>query len=83
MGLDPQMLQEIEFLLLFDLRNPMEGLKVHHEAEPGRIAAAKRLHVLGITTLSDGGYLTERGQEAAELAANLVGILRAEVVLAD
>ena len=80
MGLDPQLLQEIEFLLMYDVRNPMEGLKVHHEADPGKIAAAQRLHELGITTLSDGGYLTERGQEAAELAESLVSILRARMV---
>lgn len=79
MGLDPQLLQEIEFLLMYDVRNPMEGLKVHHEADPGKIAAAQRLHELGITTLSDGGYLTERGQEAAELAEALISILRARI----
>jgi uncharacterized protein (TIGR02647 family) len=79
MGLDPQLLQEIEFLLMYDVRNPMEGLKVHHEADTGKIAAAKRLHELGITTLSDGGYLTERGQEAAELAEALISILRARM----
>lgn len=80
MALDPQLLQEIELLLMFDLRNPLEGLKVHHEADPGKIAAAKHLHELGITTLYDGGYLTDRGQEAAELAECLINILRARPV---
>lgn len=79
MSLDPQLLNEIEFLLLFDARNPLEGLKVHHDADPGKIAAARRLHELGITTLNDGGFLTDRGKEAAELAEALVNILRVEV----
>jgi len=60
MTLDPQLLEDIEFLLLFDSRNPMEGLKVHHEAEPGKIAAAKRLHELGMTTLT--GWWLPDGQ---------------------
>ncbi len=36
MSLDPQLLQQIELLLMFDSRNPLEGLKVHHEADPGK-----------------------------------------------
>ena len=78
MTLPPRLLQEIELLLFYDLHNPLEGLKIHHDAEPGKIAAAKRLHDLGITTLSDGGYLTARGQEAAELAATLLNFLQVE-----
>jgi uncharacterized protein (TIGR02647 family) len=78
MTLQPQLLQEIELLLMFDPRNHLEGLKLHHDAEPGKIAAAKRLHELGVITLSDGGYLTPRGQEAAELAETLLGILCVE-----
>jgi uncharacterized protein (TIGR02647 family) len=76
MTLDPQLIQQIELLLLFDLRNTQEGLKVHHNANPGMVEAAERLYELGIITLKDGGYLTPRGQEAAELAVALVGILQ-------
>ncbi|MDA9909386.1 TIGR02647 family protein, partial [Gammaproteobacteria bacterium] len=64
-------------LIMFDARNPLEGIKVHHEADPGKIDAAKRLHELGIITLSDGGYLTPRGQEAIEHAEALINILQA------
>jgi uncharacterized protein (TIGR02647 family) len=78
MTLQPQLLQEIELLLMFNPRNHLEGLKLHHDAEPVKIAAAKRLHELGVITLSDGGYLTPRGQEAAELAETLLGILCVE-----
>lgn len=77
MTLNPQFIQEIELLIMFDARNPQEGIKVHHEAEPGKIEAAKRLHELGIITLSDGGYLTPRGQEAVAHAEALVNILQA------
>lgn len=76
MTLDPQLLQQIELLLLFDLRNTQEGLKVHNNAGEAMVAAAERLFELGIITLKDGGYLTPRGQEAAELAEALVGILQ-------
>ena len=78
MNLQPRLLQEIELLLLFDPRNPQEGLKVHHDAEPGKIAAAKRLHDAGIITLQDGGYLTARGKEAAEMAETLINLLQVE-----
>ncbi|MBT5483208.1 MAG: TIGR02647 family protein [Gammaproteobacteria bacterium] len=77
MSLNPQLLQEMELLIMFDARNPLEGIKVHHEADPGKIDAAKRLHELGIITLSDGGYLTPRGQEAIEHAEALINILQA------
>lgn len=77
MALHPQFLQEVSLLLMFDPGNPQEGLKVHHEANPGKIEAAKRLHELGIITLSDGGYLTPRGQEAVEHAEALVNMLQA------
>jgi len=50
MALHPQFLQEVSLLLMFDPGNPQEGLKVHHEADPGKIEAAKRLHELGIIT---------------------------------
>lgn len=80
MMLDPQLLQEISLLMLFDPANPQEGLKVHKDADPEKIAAAERLHELGIITLSDGGYLTARGQEAAEHAEALINFLRAKVL---
>lgn len=79
MKLDPQLLNELLLLMMFDPGNPQEGIKVHSEAEPEKIAAAKRLHELGITTLSDGGYLTPRGQEAAEHAEALVSLLQARL----
>jgi uncharacterized protein (TIGR02647 family) len=79
--LDPKLIHEISLLMLYDTTNPQEGIKVHKDADPNKIAAAQRLHELGIITLSDGGYLTARGQEAAEHAEALVNLLQAELQL--
>jgi len=69
-------LEEIHCLVLFDLNNTHEGLKVHHTARSETIAAIKRLHKKGLITQEDGGYLTSLGQEAAEFAQGLRSILR-------
>jgi uncharacterized protein (TIGR02647 family) len=76
MHLDQNFLDEVELLNLFDLHSTLEGLKIHHEAAPERISAAKRLHAKNITTLEDGGFLTPLGREAAELAQALVVMLK-------
>lgn len=78
-SLDPQLLQEINLLMLFDPHNPQEGIKIHKDADPQKIEAAKRLHELGIITLSDGGFLTARGKEAAEYAEGLISLLQARL----
>jgi uncharacterized protein (TIGR02647 family) len=46
----------------------MQGLKIHHDAEPSAVAAAKRLFDKGIVTLPDGGYLTDLGHDLFEHA---------------
>lgn len=76
MRLTSEFLEEIELLNLFDLNSSQEGLKVHHEAAPERIAAAKRLFAKNITTLEDGGFLTPLGIEAVKHAQSLVLMLR-------
>ena len=45
------------------------------EAAPEVVAAAGRLHAKGLTDHVDGGYLTERGIEAANHAQKLVSLL--------
>lgn len=79
MALNPQLINEIHLLMLFDPENPGEGIKVHKDADPGKIEAAKRLYELGVITLNDGGYLTPRGQEAAVHAEALVNLLQARL----
>lgn len=76
MHLSAEFLEEIELLHLFDLHNSQEGLKIHHDAAPERVAAAKRLFAKHILTLEDGGFLTPLGIEAAEHAQALVLMLR-------
>jgi uncharacterized protein (TIGR02647 family) len=76
MSLSPDFFEEIELLTLFNLDNTQEGLKIHHEASPARISAAKRLFEKDLITLSDGGYLTGHGVDAAEHARALLNVLR-------
>jgi uncharacterized protein (TIGR02647 family) len=75
MSYTPELVAELEILVLFNLGNTLEGLKVHHVAAPQAIAAAQRLFEKGLTTQVDGGYLTSLGLEAAEHAQSLLTIL--------
>ena len=77
--LSEEIVQELELLNLFSLTSTLEGLKIHHEADPARIAAGASLFAKGLTTLPDGGYLTPLGVEAAEHAQSAVRILRASI----
>jgi len=78
MSLTPELLDELELLNLFDLNSTQGGIKVHHNADEKKIAAAQRLFDKGMTSLSDGGYLTDRGLETAEHVQVLVKMLQAE-----
>jgi len=71
-----EQLEEIHCLILFDLNNTHEGLKVHHNARAESIEAMRRLYKKGMITQDDGGYLTSLGKEAAEFAHGLKSILR-------
>jgi len=71
---DDALMQEINLLLKFP-DTTLEGIKIHHDADPRLIAAARRLHDKGLTTLQDGGYLTDLGREAVETATLLRGLL--------
>jgi len=77
-SLTTELLAELELLNLFDLNSTQGGLKIHQDAEPAKIAAAKRLFDKGIITRDDGGYLTDRGVETAEHVQVLVKMLLAE-----
>jgi len=70
-------LSELDLLMLYDLSNTQQGIKVHKTAEPAKIAAAKRLFEKGMLTQVDGGYLTTLGSEAAEQAQSLYTMLNA------
>ena len=76
MSLNNDLVQEIDFLCLYDLDSISQGLKIHHEADTQRIAAARRLFDKGMITQVDGGYLTDRGLETAERAQTMLRLLQ-------
>jgi uncharacterized protein (TIGR02647 family) len=66
MSLSKELINEIDLLMKFDLSSARVGLKVHSNADPDIIAAAKRLYVKELVEHEDGGFLTTLGHEAAE-----------------
>lgn len=69
-------LEEIKLLNEFNLESTASGIKVHStEATDTAVAAAARLFEKGFTDHVDGGYLTERGIEAANHAQKLMRLL--------
>lgn len=66
MKLNSDLIDEMDLLLKFDLSSALVGLKVHSNADPAMIAAAKRLHSKNLVENEDGGFLTTLGHEAAE-----------------
>jgi len=75
MPFNQERVDELNVLMQFKLTSMQEGIKVHTSAEPSVIAATQRLHDKGIVSRTDGGYLTDLGLEAAELADKLLSIL--------
>lgn len=75
MQLTDELVAEIRFLSLFNLASHQEGVKVHGNAAPEMIEAAKRLFAKGLISQADGGYLTDLGVETAEHAQKMLTIL--------
>lgn len=75
MPLTPDLLEELELLNMFTLNTTQQGIKIHHDAAPEKIAAGKRLFAKGMITLPDGGYLTPLGHQTCEHAHALVDML--------
>ncbi|MBI5790780.1 MAG: TIGR02647 family protein [Rhodocyclales bacterium] len=75
MPFSPELVDEMNTLVRFDLATSQQGIKVHKTAAPEVIAATRRLHAKGLLTLADGGYLTGLGRDAAEHAQSLLMIL--------
>jgi len=71
-----ELVDEINLLTQFNLKNEQDGIKIHHEAAPELISAAQRLYDKGIVSKHDGGYLTDLGRKAAEHAQDLQMILK-------
>jgi len=75
MSFTPDLVQELNALLRFDLATTQQGVKVHKTADAAVIAAIRRLHAKGLLTQTDGGYLTSLGRDAAEHAQAVLTIL--------
>lgn len=71
----PELNEELDVLILYNLSTTLEGLKVHKTAGAAKIAAVHRLYEKGLVTQPDGGYLTDLGREAAEHAQAALTIL--------
>ena len=57
---------ELKLLAKFPEESHLEGLKIHHTADPVIIKSAESLFHKGMTTQIDGGYLTDSGREMVE-----------------
>lgn len=75
MSYTPDLVDELNTLLRFDLATNQQGVKVHKTAEAAVIAATRRLHDKGLLSQADGGYLTSLGREVAEHAQAALTIL--------
>lgn len=82
MAYTPELVAELNTLILYDLATTQQGVKVHKTADPAVIAATRRLYEKGLLTLPDGGYLTNLGREVAEHAQATLTILTSNRALA-
>ena len=57
--------EEMKLLAKFPTKSHLEGIKVHNEAGPAVLNAAKSLFDKGLISQEDGGYLTDSGIETA------------------
>ncbi len=75
----PEIIDELKILARFNLDTTQEGIKVHSSADSNLVSAAERLYTKGLTTQSDGGYLTNLGRTASEHAQDLLRILEVDI----
>ncbi|PKF63569.1 TIGR02647 family protein [Psychromonas sp. psych-6C06] len=57
---------EMKLLAKFPTHSQLEGIKIHQDANPSVITAAKSLFDKGLISLPDGGYLTDSGIETLD-----------------
>lgn len=70
-----ELLEELQLLSLFPADSLQEGLKIHSNAAPERIAAAERLFAKGLISQQDGGYLSLTGIETQGHLTALANLL--------
>jgi len=72
----PELLEELNILVRYNLSTTQEGIKVHKStAAPEVVAATESLYRKGLITQADGGYLTNMGHEAAEHAQTVLNLI--------
>lgn len=72
----PELVEELNILVRYKLDTMQEGIKVHKStAAPEIVAATECLYRKGLITQQDGGYLTNMGHEAVEMAQTLFNLL--------
>ena len=76
-----ELVDEMNLLVKFPMHSDLEGVKVHSNAGPEMVAAAKRLYAKGLVTQEDGGYLTYSGHQAVEHAKAVLRILTGKVAV--
>lgn len=76
-----ELVNEMNLLVKFPMHSDMEGIKVHSDAAPELVEAAKRLYAKGLVTNEDGGYLTYSGHQAVEHAKSVLRILTGKVAV--
>ena len=72
------LVEELNVLARYNLESTQEGIKIHHDAAPEVVAAARRLFDKGLVDHQDGGYLTHLGLEVAEKVQAILTILCTE-----
>ncbi|MFW8590973.1 TIGR02647 family protein [Glaciecola sp. 2405UD65-10] len=75
MAFNQELTDELNLILKYPNNSLMQGLKIHHDAEPATVAAAQRLFDKGIVSQPDGGYLTNLGYDLCEHAKILQSAL--------
>mgnify|MGYP000223316014 CR=1 FL=1 len=75
MPISSDLVEEITILTRYNQASTQAGIKVHDTAQPGSIAAVKRLFDKGLISRDDGGYLTDLGIETAEHIQRALTIL--------
>lgn len=72
------LVDELNVLARYNLESTQEGIKIHHDAAPEVVAAARRLFEKGLVDHQDGGYLTHLGLEVAEKVQSVLTVLCTE-----
>lgn len=68
--------EEMKLLSKFPQKSMQEGIKLHHDAAPEMLAAAKSLFDKGLISQTDGGYLTDLGLEVTEHLHHVLSSLK-------